>query len=136
MDFNLPLVLFLLTSVSGVIFFIDVIVKRFFLKREGDKKTLEFASKNKNWGHKIWLAAVQLSRSLFWVFLIVFCVRSFVFEPFQIPSGSMRPTLKIGDFIVVNKLAYGIKLPLVHKRIVTWDKIDRGDVIVFNFPGE
>jgi signal peptidase I len=74
------------------------------------------------------------ARFIFLVIAVVFISRSIIIEPFQIPSGSMKPTLKVGDFIVLNKLSYGIRLPILHKRIITWSDIERGDVIVFNFP--
>jgi len=77
---------------------------------------------------------VQLARSLFPVFLIVFLIRSFLIEPFRIPSASMMPTLLAGDLILVNKFDYGIRLPLVHYKIVGDGQPRRGDVIVFRYP--
>ena len=71
---------------------------------------------------------------LFPVILIVFMLRSFVFEPFKIPSGSMIPTLLIGDLILVNKFTYGLKLPVVNARITDGKPVQRGDVIVFRYP--
>ena len=64
----------------------------------------------------------------------VFLLRSFVIEPFKIPSGSMIPTLQIGDFILVNKYTYGIRLPIVNKKIVELNEPQRGDVMVFRYP--
>ena len=66
--------------------------------------------------------------------LIVFLLRSFVAEPFKIPSSSMRPTLEVGDFILVNKFAYGIRLPIIEKKIIATGEPQRGDVIVFRYP--
>ena len=66
--------------------------------------------------------------------LIVFLLRSFLFEPFKIPSGSMIPTLLVGDFILVNKFTYGIRLPVINKKIVTLASPERGDVMVFRYP--
>ncbi|MCC5866705.1 MAG: signal peptidase I [Wenzhouxiangella sp.] len=77
---------------------------------------------------------IELAGSIFPVLLLVLIIRSFVFEPFKIPSGSMIPTLLIGDFIVVNKFSYGLRLPVVNKRIVSLGDPERGDVMVFRFP--
>jgi signal peptidase I len=77
---------------------------------------------------------IEYSRSLFPVLLIVLLFRSFLFEPFKIPSGSMIPTLLIGDFIVVNKFAYGLRLPVLNTRIVPLGEPQRGDVVVFRYP--
>ena len=71
---------------------------------------------------------------LFPVILIVFLLRSFVFEPFKIPSGSMIPTLLVGDLILVNKFTYGLRLPVVNTRLTEGKPIQRGDVVVFHFP--
>ncbi len=71
---------------------------------------------------------------LFPVICIVFLMRSFLFEPFKIPSGSMIPTLLVGDLILVNKFHYGIRLPVINKRIIENHNPERGDVIVFRFP--
>jgi signal peptidase I len=77
---------------------------------------------------------LEYTASFFPVILIVFVVRSFLFEPFRIPSGSMIPTLHIGDLILVNKYQYGIRLPIVHSKLVGLGSPQRGDVIVFRFP--
>ncbi len=71
---------------------------------------------------------------LFPVILIVFLLRSFMFEPFKIPSGSMVPTLLIGDLILVNKFHYGIRLPVINKKIIANNDVQRGDVVVFRYP--
>jgi signal peptidase I len=71
---------------------------------------------------------------LFPVVLIVFLLRSFVFEPFKIPSGSMIPTLLVGDLILVNKYTYGLKLPVIDKRLTAGNPVQRGDVVVFHYP--
>jgi len=77
---------------------------------------------------------VEYSRSLFPVILIVLILRSFLIEPFRIPSGSMMPTLLDGDFILVNKYTYGIRLPVINKKIIDVGKPARGDVAVFRYP--
>jgi signal peptidase I len=71
---------------------------------------------------------------LFPVILAVFLLRSFLFEPFKIPSGSMIPTLLVGDLILVNKYHYGVRLPVINKKIIANNDPQRGDVMVFRFP--
>ncbi|MFM2065739.1 MAG: hypothetical protein RLZZ584_648 [Pseudomonadota bacterium] len=71
---------------------------------------------------------------LFPVILMVFVLRSFLFEPFKIPSGSMIPTLEIGDLILVNKFHYGIRIPVINKKIIAINDPKRGDVMVFRYP--
>ncbi|MCV2357375.1 MULTISPECIES: signal peptidase I [Roseateles] len=73
---------------------------------------------------------------LFPVILVVFLLRSFLFEPFKIPSGSMVPTLLVGDLILVNKFHYGIRLPVINKKIIANNDVKRGDVMVFRWPGD
>jgi signal peptidase I len=77
---------------------------------------------------------VEYARSFFPIFLIVLVLRSFIAEPFRIPSGSMMPTLLIGDFILVNKYGYGIRLPILDTKIIELGSPQRGDVIVFRSP--
>jgi signal peptidase I len=77
---------------------------------------------------------VEYSRSLFPVILIVLLLRSFLVEPFRIPSGSMMPTLLVGDFILVNKFSYGVRLPVINTKIIDIGEPKRGDVAVFRYP--
>ena len=77
---------------------------------------------------------VEYARALFPVVLVVFLLRSFVIEPFRIPSGSMLPSLHIGDFILVNKFSYGIRLPVINRKIISVGGPGRGDVMVFRYP--
>lgn len=77
---------------------------------------------------------VEYARSFFPVLFAVLILRSFVAEPFRIPSGSMLPTLEIGDFILVNKFSYGIRLPVLHNKVIEIDDPKAGDVAVFRFP--
>ena len=77
---------------------------------------------------------VEYSVSFFPVILIVFLLRSFLVEPFKIPSSSMVPTLLVGDFILVNKFTYGIRLPVMNKKVVEIGSPHRGDVMVFRYP--
>ena len=79
---------------------------------------------------------VEYSKSFFPVLLAVLILRGFLFEPFRIPSGSMMPTLLVGDFILVNKFDYGLRLPVTHTKITPGEKPKRGDVAVFRFPND
>jgi len=79
---------------------------------------------------------VEYAKSFFPVILIILILRSFFFEPFKIPSGSMKPTLEIGDFVLVNKFSYGVKLPVNHQKIMSYGEPQRGDVFVFRYPGD
>ncbi|CAI8885508.1 MULTISPECIES: signal peptidase I [Methylococcus] len=77
---------------------------------------------------------VEYARSFFPIVLVVMLLRSFLVEPFRIPSGSMMPTLLIGDFILVNKFTYGIRLPVLNTKIIEMNEPQRGDIVVFRFP--
>lgn len=79
---------------------------------------------------------VEYGKSFFPVLFIVLVLRSFLVEPFQIPSGSMKPTLEVGDFILVNKFSYGIRLPVLDKKIIEVGNPQRGDVMVFRYPSD
>ena len=79
---------------------------------------------------------VEYARFLFPVFIIVLVLRGFIAEPFRIPSGSMLPTLKVGDFILVNKFSYGLRLPVLNKKFIPVSNPERGDVIVFRYPDD
>ena len=137
MDFALLLVL--AVALSGVIYLLDVVwlrPKRRERLAHAEAQTqegLDPATREKLLKEP-W--PVDYSRSFFPVLLVVLVVRSFVVEPFQIPSGSMRPTLEVGDFILVNKFAYGLRLPVVNTRFLEVDDPERGDVMVFRFPEE
>ncbi|HCI14088.1 MAG: signal peptidase I [Gallionellales bacterium GWA2_60_142] len=115
MDF--ALILFLLLLVTGGVWLLD----RFVL-----------AAKRCEGVEEPWW--VEYAKSFFPVILIVFFIRSFLVEPFKIPSGSMIPTLQVGDFILVNKFTYGIRLPIVNQKIVQLNDPQRGDVMVFHYP--
>ncbi len=125
MNLDFAFVLVVLTAFTGIVCLIDSL---FFRQRRKDKaaqKGLEPAREP---------VVVEYSRSLFPVLLIVLLFRSFLFEPFKIPSGSMIPTLLIGDFIIVNKFAYGLRLPVLNKKFVSIGEPERGDVVVFRYP--
>jgi len=89
-------------------------------------------SKSEKYRHRP--KVVQWSIELFPVLLLVLVFRGFIFEPFRVPSNSMMPTLLTGDFILVNKFDYGLRLPIVNSKIINFSKPDRGDVIVFRYP--
>jgi len=114
---SFALFLFLLLVITGAVWLIDLLWLR--KKRRAD-------------GRQPWW--VEYSVSFFPVILIVFVLRSFLVEPFKIPSGSMIPTLLVGDFILVNKFEYGIRLPIVNKKIVPLGDPQRGDAMVFRYP--
>ena len=77
---------------------------------------------------------VEYCKSFFPVILAVLLLRSFLVEPFRIPSNSMMPTLLTGDFILVNKFSYGIRLPVLNSKIISMGEPERGDVVVFRYP--
>ncbi len=79
---------------------------------------------------------VDMARAFFPVIVVVFLIRSFWVEPFKIPSGSMNATLLVGDFILVNKYTYGIRIPVINKKVIDVNPIARGDVVVFRYPAD
>jgi signal peptidase I len=79
---------------------------------------------------------VDMARAFFPVIVVVFLIRSFWIEPFKIPSGSMKPTLLVGDFILVNKYTYGIRIPVINKKVIEINALRRGDVVVFRYPAD
>ena len=89
-------------------------------------------SKSEKYNHRP--KVVQWSIELFPVLLLVLVFRGFIFEPFRVPSNSMMPTLLTGDFILVNKFDYGLRLPITNTKIIEFSKPERGDVIVFRYP--
>ncbi len=114
---NFALILFVLMLVTGALYALDVLKFRKLRARNAPEP--------------LW---VEWGASFFPVILIVFVLRSFLFEPFKIPSGSMIPTLLVGDFILVNKFTYGIRLPVINKKIIDINLPERGDVMVFRYP--
>ena len=139
MDINFPLILVVLTFATGIIWLGD----RLFLRQK--REAAWAASGNAAAGSDSAGAEeeqegpsepylVDLSRSFFPVLAIVLVLRSFLVEPFQIPSGSMLPTLEVGDFILVNKYAYGLRLPVSGTKILSIGDPERGDVMVFRYP--
>ena len=124
MKIDLALILTVLAAVTGIVWLFDSLLfakKRRLMQAEGE----EIAEP----------VAVDYARSLFPIILGVLVLRSFLAEPFRIPSTSMMPTLLVGDFILVNKFAYGLRLPVANTRFVEVGEPARGDVVVFRYPG-
>jgi signal peptidase I len=122
MSFDFPLLLVLATFITGAIWALD----HWWLAPRRRQRNPEASEPY----------IVDLSRSMFPIILAVLVIRSFIVEPFRIPSGSMMPTLLVGDFILVNKFAYGIRLPVVNYRFLDLGSPQRGDVAVFRYPEE
>jgi signal peptidase I len=118
--------LVLITFISGIIWLADVLF--FAPKRRGN------ISSGFNTAEEKEPLLIEYSRAFFQIFLIVLVIRSAIIEPFRIPSGSMMPTLLIGDFILVNKFSYGIRLPVINKKIIDIGEPEKGDVVVFRYP--
>ena len=125
MDFDFSAILLVLTVVFGVVWGLD----RLFLYKQ---RKARFAAAKQEYQDPV---AVDWARSLFPVIFIVLLLRAFVAEPFRIPSGSMMPTLDVGDFILVNKFSYGLRLPAFNNKVISIGEPKRGDVVVFRFPG-
>jgi signal peptidase I len=122
MNLDFALILVLLTVISGGIWALD----RWLFAPGRRRRATDGKGKDP--------VLVEYARSFFPVFLVVLLIRSFLAEPFRIPSSSMMPTLLIGDFILVNKFAYGIRLPVLNTRVIALGEPQRGDVIVFRYP--
>jgi len=142
---NLPLILTLAVAVTGLIWLYDALVLSRPRKRaiaavdsQFTEAELQDPARRQAYEEAREAAArepllVEYSKSFFPVLALVFVLRSFIAEPFQIPSGSMEPTLEVGDFILVNKFTYGIRLPVLNTQVIPVNKPERGDVMVF-FP--
>ena len=124
MEINLALVLVLLTAVSGVVVGFNHFYYREKLEKAGEQEPVGMA------------LLIEYSRSFFPVLLFVLIIRSFIFEPFRIPSGSMMPTLVQGDYIFVKKFQYGLRLPVIETKIIEIGEPQRGDVVVFRLPSD
>ena len=152
MDF--ALILFVLVVLTGVAWVADKLVFLPNRRKAADEAVADFDRQQARVGERFadenapqtrarlrdeklrqpwWL---EYTASFFPVILVVFLVRSFVVEPFKIPSGSMVPTLLVGDFILVNKFEYGLRLPIVNTKITQGSPLNRGDVVVLRYPND
>ncbi|PXW97036.1 signal peptidase I [Sphaerotilus hippei] len=149
---NFSLLLFILTVVTGLYWMAERFV--FLPRRRADARALASNAQQRrqelerlgiqhDQGHQLDEAQSRLLAQPWWldwtaglfpVIVLVFVLRSFLFEPFKIPSGSMIPTLEIGDLILVNKFHYGVRLPVINKKIIANNDPKRGDVMVFRYP--
>ena len=111
------LILMIATAITGLIYLFDL-----FFKFTNQKNNL------------VLLKIIKVAKEFFPILLLVFVIRTFIIEPFKIPSGSMMPTLIAGDFIAVNKFSYGLRLPVFNKLIFETGSPQRGDVFVFHYP--
>ena len=136
MGVNFPLVLLLATSITVFIWLFDIIYLR--SHRQTSRREAKFqGGVTETLGKEIQEPKlIEYSKSFFPVLAIVLLLRSFLFEPFQIPTGSMIPTLQVGDFILVNKYSYGLRLPVFGTKIVDIGEPKNGDVMVFIPPHE
>jgi signal peptidase I len=145
MDIDFPLILVVLVFGSGLIWLFDYLLlaprrarslgelQRSYPERDADgsSQQQEYRQRAAEIGREP--VMVEYAKSFFPVLLVVFVLRSFLVEPFQIPSSSMVPTLEVGDYILVNKYTYGIRLPVVRTKVMALNEPQRGDVMVF-FP--
>ncbi|MDR5809589.1 signal peptidase I [Caballeronia sp. LZ019] len=149
---NFALILLILVLVTGIAWVLDKLVFLPGRRRAADAAVAEFDRQQERVGERFadenaaetrarlrgerlrqpwWL---EYTASFFPVILAVFVVRSFIVEPFKIPSGSMVPTLLVGDFILVNKYEYGLRLPITNTKLTEGKPLTRGDVVVFRYP--
>jgi len=145
MNIDFPLILVILVFGSGLIWLLDALLlapgRRRIVARlqgeypqwqqEGSGQAIKYQARVAESAREP--ALVEYARSFFPVLLLVFVLRSFLVEPFQIPSSSMVPTLQVGDYILVNKYTYGIRLPVLRTKVLALNEPQRGDVMVF-FP--
>src|SRR5450830_869648 len=149
---NFALILFVLMVLTGLVWCLDVFYLSKQRRQAADRALADFDARQSKLsaegikadagGSRAAIEAallrqptwVEYSGSFFPVIALVFCLRSFLYEPFKIPSSSMVPTLLVGDLILVNKFTYGIRLPVINQKIIQINDPQRGDVMVFKYP--
>lgn len=117
--FDVPTVLTSLVLISGIVALLDILI----------------FSKKRSRGEKMPLYA-EYARAFFPIFLLVLCIRSFLIQPYRVPTGSLAPTVLPGDFIVVNEYAYGLRLPVLNSKILKIGEPKRGDIALFRYPND
>ncbi len=136
MNFDFPTILVLGAAITGLIWAVDAML--FAPRRRALAARMEATGPVKRAGVELAPpkepVLVEYAKSFFPVIVIVLLLRSFLVEPFRIPSGSMMPTLLVGDFILVNKFTYGIRLPVTNQKVIEMGSPQRGDVVVFRYP--
>ncbi|MFP4063811.1 MAG: signal peptidase I [Halochromatium sp.] len=133
MSFDFPTFLVAATLLTGGIWLLDALLFAPKRRRRAATSAAGKGASAQSGGYKE-PVLVEYARSFFPVILVVLLLRSFLVEPFRIPSGSMMPTLLVGDFILVNKFAYGLRWPVLNKKFLDLGAPERGDVMVFRFP--
>lgn len=133
MNINFPLILVILVAITGAITLLDKLILA--------PRRLRLANATQGSDDNVKQSAtvrmpkwIEHARSFFPILLIVLLLRSFLVEPFRIPSGSLEPTLLVGDFVLVNKYQYGFRLPVVNTKILNMSEPKLGDVVVFRWP--
>lgn len=118
---NGDLIIFLITAATGLLWLIDLPIRRWHRAAEESAPG-------------VWRWLAEMARSFFPLLFAVLLIRSFVVEPFHIPSGSMMPSVLIGDFVATQKFAYALRLPIIGTKLIGTGPVRRGDVIVFRWP--
>jgi signal peptidase I len=118
MHFNFPLILVILTVVSGLIWLIDMLF--FARRRKAEAKKMP--------------VLIDYARSFFPILLVVLIIRSFIIQPFRVPTGSLEPTILPNEFVLVNQFAYGLRLPAINTKVFNVGEPKKGDIVVFRFP--
>lgn len=123
MNFDFPFILVCLTAISGLIWLVDALI---FARKRQPVYNAE--------GKLVLPMLAEYARSFFPVLFIVLIIRSFLFQPFRVPTGSLEPTVMPGDFLVVNMFAYGLRLPVWHHKVLNVAEPKRGDIMLFRWP--